>query len=166
MREFMVGLLALALITGTTALGGCAAETLDDDSNGDDDDSQGDDDAGDDDDGQGDDDAGDDDTGDDDDVEWVTIQVSSLSTDVQYFTHETGDGITVEYFGVMGSDGEPHLAFDACEVCYPAGLGYSQSGGEMVCNNCGNRFAIDSIGTENQGGGCWHGYIELRVEDG
>ncbi len=160
MREFLFGMLALTLTASLSPLGGCLTAPTDDD------DAEGDDDASDDDDAGDDDASDDDDTGDDDDVEYVAIALASLSEDVQYFSHETEGGVTVGYFGVMGSDGDPHLAFDACEVCYPAGLGYSQSGDEMVCNNCGNRFAINSIGTENQGGGCWPGYLEMVVEDG
>jgi uncharacterized membrane protein len=153
MREFMFGI--LALFASLALMVGCPPETLPDD-----DDAQADDDASDDDD----DDATDDD--DDDDVAYVEIEVSSLSGDVQYFSHETDDGVTVNFFAVMGDDGDPHVAFDACEVCFPAGLGYSQSGDQMVCNNCGNRFGINDIGTANVGGGCWPGYLELTVEEG
>ena len=91
------------------------------------------------------------------------VPYSAVVTDVQYFTYAADDGVTVEYFAVMGTDDDPHVAFDACEVCYPAGLGYSQASDRMVCNNCGNSYPINSIGTENQGGGCWPGYVEIDV---
>ena len=93
----------------------------------------------------------------------VEHPISSLSTEVQYFTFLTGDGATVRYFAVMGTDGDPHVAFDACDECYTAGLGYSQASDRMFCNNCGNSSPIDSIGTENIGGGCWPGYLDMEI---
>ncbi len=164
MRELILGILSMALLL--MAVPGCDTEET-----GDDDDVVGDDDAADDD--AADDDAADDDVADDDDDataddddasdEVITHLVSSLTTDVQYFTYVTGQGVNVRYFAVMGSDGDPHVAFDACDQCYPAGLGYSQAGEQMVCNNCGNSYPINAMGTKNQGGGCWPGYIELEV---
>jgi len=151
MRELLIGILSLLLLFA--ALPGCDNGTGDDDDAGDDDATADDDD---------DDDAT---AGDDDDAAagLVVHLVSSLGEEVQYFSYMTGDGVEVEYFAVMGTDGDPHVAFDACEVCFPAGLGYSQASDRMVCNNCGNSYPINSIGTENQGGGCWPGYIELEV---
>ena len=160
MRDLFLGVLSLALLL--TVVPGCD-EGDDDDVVGDDDATAGDDDAMDDDAADDDDDAT---AGDDDDDaagEVVTLLVSSLGDDVQYFTYAAGQSVTVEYFGVMGGDGAPHVAFDACDVCFPAGLGYSQAGDRMVCNNCGNSYPINAIGTENQGGGCWPGYIEMDV---
>ena len=37
----------------------------------------------------------------------------------------------------------------------------------MVCNNCGNKYPIDGLGTENKNpGGCWPGYLPSTVSDG
>lgn len=36
----------------------------------------------------------------------------------------------------------------------------------MVCNNCGNQFLIDGIGTENLQGGCWPSYLPVTVANG
>ena len=43
-------------------------------------------------------------------------------------------------------------AFDACDVCWPSGKGYYQSGDYMVCRNCGKRFA--SVKVNEVRGGC------------
>ena len=50
------------------------------------------------------------------------------------------------------SDGIIRAAFDACDVCWPAGKGYYQEGDYMVCRNCGRRFA--SVLVNEVKGGC------------
>ena len=62
------------------------------------------------------------------------------------------NGITVRYFILKSSDGIIRAAFDACDVCWPAGKGYYQEGDFMVCRNCGRRFA--SILINEVKGGC------------
>lgn len=87
----------------------------------------------------------------------------SLSEVSDVATYHEVDG--VEFFVVKTADGSIKTAFDACDVCYGAQKGYSQEGDYMICNNCGNRYPINGLGTENtQGGGCWPGYLESRVE--
>ncbi|MCK5024856.1 MAG: DUF2318 domain-containing protein [Thermoplasmata archaeon] len=34
----------------------------------------------------------------------------------------------------------------------------------MACGNCGKSYSINQIGTSNQGGGCWPGYLEHSIE--
>jgi uncharacterized membrane protein len=68
----------------------------------------------------------------------------------RHFEHKVGD-LTVRYFVLKSSDGVVRAAFDACDVCWPAGLGYVQEGDVMVCRNCGRRFASVRI-NEVQGG--------------
>ncbi|MBW2454153.1 MAG: DUF2318 domain-containing protein [Deltaproteobacteria bacterium] len=92
----------------------------------------------------------------------IIIPLSELNATAAFHSYEAITA-TVQFFAVLGVDSAPHIAFDACDVCYGAKLGYSQDGDEMVCNNCGNRFAITGIGTENQGGGCWPGYLQMTT---
>jgi uncharacterized membrane protein len=70
----------------------------------------------------------------------------------QHFQYKTPDGITIKYFILKSSDGVVRAAFDACDVCWPAGKGYYQDGDVMVCRNCGRRFA--SIKVNEVKGGC------------
>jgi len=93
----------------------------------------------------------------------ISIPLSEIDGTVRFYTREV-DGATVRFFAVRGSDGEVRTAFDACEVCYRAGKGYSQSGSDVVCNNCGLRFRIDELGTRNRGTGCWPAYLPHQVE--
>jgi len=94
----------------------------------------------------------------------ISIPLSEISGTAKFFEYGSGDR-TIRFFAVKGSDGSIKTAFDACDVCYYAKKGYSQNGSDMVCNNCGNRYPIDSLGTANKaGGGCWPGYLPNRAE--
>jgi hypothetical protein len=62
------------------------------------------------------------------------------------------DGRPIEFFVLRDSGGVLRVAFNACDVCFPAKKGYHQEGDEMVCNNCGSRFPAAKIGLIR--GGC------------
>jgi uncharacterized membrane protein len=62
------------------------------------------------------------------------------------------NGLTIRYFVLKSADGIIRAAFDACDVCWPAGKGYYQEGDEMVCRNCGRRFT--SVLINEVKGGC------------
>ena len=94
----------------------------------------------------------------------VQIPLTDLSTTASYFSYE-GEETDIDYFAVLDDAEGVHVAFDACDQCYRAKLGYRQEGSNMVCNNCGNSFAISGIGTSNTGGGCWPGYLEVTVTE-
>lgn len=94
----------------------------------------------------------------------IKIPISEISGNAKWYEYNS-DGVIINYFVVRASDGTIKTAFDACDVCYRNKKGYSQSGEFMVCNNCGNRYKITSLGTENKaGGGCWPGYISSEIE--
>ncbi|UCD79219.1 MAG: DUF2318 domain-containing protein [Desulfobacterales bacterium] len=69
----------------------------------------------------------------------------------RHFEHVDGN-LTIRYFILKSSDGIIRAAFDACDVCWPAGKGYYQDGDYMVCRNCGRRFA--SVLVNEVQGGC------------
>ena len=69
----------------------------------------------------------------------------------RHFEHVDGN-MTIRYFILKSSDGVIRAAFDACDVCWPAGKGYYQDGDVMVCRNCGRRFA--SVLVNEVKGGC------------
>jgi uncharacterized membrane protein len=69
----------------------------------------------------------------------------------RHFQHRA-NGLTIQYFVLKSSDGIIRAAFDACDVCWPAGKGYFQDGDVMVCRNCGRRFA--SVRINEVKGGC------------
>jgi uncharacterized membrane protein len=81
----------------------------------------------------------------------------------RHFQQVAGE-ITIKYFVLKSSDGIIRAAFDACDVCWPAGKGYYQDGDYMVCRNCGRRFA--SVLVNEVKGGCNPAPLNRRVENG
>jgi uncharacterized membrane protein len=72
--------------------------------------------------------------------------------DARFYSYPAGNGVTIKYFVLKSSDGVIRAAFDACDVCFEAGKGYTQKGDFMVCKNCGRRFA--SVRVNEVTGGC------------
>lgn len=96
----------------------------------------------------------------------IEIDTGEITTSVRYYSYDA-DGTEVRFFALRGSDGRVRVALDACDVCYNAKKGYVQDGDAMKCNNCGNRYESDGIGTKNvNGGGCWPGYVPMKEQAG
>jgi len=81
----------------------------------------------------------------------------------RHFEHVNGN-LTIRYFILKSSDGIIRAAFDACDVCWPAGKGYYQEGDFMVCRNCGRRFA--SVLINEVKGGCNPAPLNRTIENG
>ncbi|MFH1981538.1 MAG: DUF2318 domain-containing protein [Pseudomonadota bacterium] len=81
----------------------------------------------------------------------------------QHFSYTHG-AIQIRYFVLKSSDGIVRAAFDACDVCWPAGKGYYQEGDAMVCRNCSRRFA--SVLINEVKGGCNPAPLVRTVENG
>jgi uncharacterized membrane protein len=82
----------------------------------------------------------------------VKIPISDIDDGSAHFYSYDSNGVEIRYFVLRSSDGKYRAAFDTCDVCYDAKLGYHQEGDEMVCNNCGQRF--DSTKINEVKGGC------------
>ena len=80
-----------------------------------------------------------------------------------YFEYR-GDELTIRYFVLKSSDGVLRAAFDACDVCWPEGKGYVQQGDDMVCRNCGRRFA--SVLVNEVQGGCNPAPLARSIQNG
>ena len=97
---------------------------------------------------------------------FVNILLSDVTSNAKWYEYDLG-GEKIRFFVVKASDGSIKTAFDACDVCYRYGKGYGQEGNYMVCNNCGNRYPIAGLGTENKNpGGCWPGYLPNIIKEG
>jgi uncharacterized membrane protein len=81
----------------------------------------------------------------------------------RHFEHVAGE-FKIKYFVLKSSDGIIRAAFDACDVCWPAGRGYYQEGDYMVCRNCGRKFA--SVLVNEVKGGCNPAPLNRRIENG
>lgn len=79
-----------------------------------------------------------------------------------HFTATADDGTEVTFFTLKSKDGVIRAAIDACDICYTAGLGYTQDGNFMVCENCGQRFAADKINVLK--GGCNPAPLRRNIE--
>lgn len=80
-----------------------------------------------------------------------------------FYTYKEGK-TEIRYFVLKSSDGVLRAAFDACDVCWPAGKGYAQEGDSMVCRNCGSRFV--SVLVNEVKGGCNPAPLNRKVQDG
>jgi uncharacterized membrane protein len=90
---------------------------------------------------------------------------AALFEDGQARHYEYRNGkYNIRYFVLKSSDGVIRAAFDACDVCWPAGKGYYQDGDVMVCRNCGRRFA--SVLVNEVKGGCNPAPLNRRMENG
>lgn len=65
---------------------------------------------------------------------------------------------------MKSADGKIRAAFDACDVCWREGKGYTQKGDNMICINCGNRFPSNKINVIT--GGCNPGTLVVSVQNG
>ena len=92
----------------------------------------------------------------------VIIPLSDLSSKALFYEFEDR-GVKISYFAVLGSDGKPRTAFDACDVC-GGYKGYEQRGNDITCRNCGRVFSIDGLGTKNKGYGCWPSYLPYELK--
>jgi uncharacterized membrane protein len=79
----------------------------------------------------------------------------------RHYEYKTAE-LTIKYFIIKSSDGIIRAAFDACDVCWRAGKGYLQQGDDMVCRNCGRKFA--SVLVNEVKGGCNPAPLTRTVE--
>ena len=79
-----------------------------------------------------------------------------------HFQVKSDDGTMVTFFVLKSADGVLRAAIDACDVCYRSGLGYYQEGDNMVCKNCGQKFASNKINVIK--GGCNPAPLNRTVE--
>ncbi len=96
-------------------------------------------------------------------VSQVSYPVDLFADGQARFFEYKGSDVTIKYFILKSSDGIIRAAFDACDVCWPAGKGYYQDGDHMVCRNCGRRFA--SVLVNEVKGGCNPAPLTRAIEN-
>jgi hypothetical protein len=85
-------------------------------------------------------------------VAGIEIKKEEITEKAKFYPYEA-DGIKMEVLALKAKDGSVRVAFNTCQVCYSSGKGYYvQEGAELVCQNCGNRFAANKVGITK--GGC------------
>ena len=85
-------------------------------------------------------------------VPGIEINKADISATAKFYPYES-NGIKMEVLALKAKDGTIRTALNTCQVCYASGKGYYvQEGDELVCQNCGNRFASNMVGKTK--GGC------------
>lgn len=92
----------------------------------------------------------------------VKIPLKALDSGKALFLSLDSEGRQLYYFALKSPDGAYRAALDACDVCYRTNRGYRQELDQMVCNNCGQKFACDKIGEVK--GGCNPHPLARRIE--
>jgi uncharacterized membrane protein len=94
------------------------------------------------------------------------VHPAALFADGQarHFVLRTEDGVSIRYFVLRTPDGTIRTAFDACDVCWQADMGYVQDGDVMICRNCSMRFPSRIIGEVR--GGCNPTPLDSQVREG
>jgi uncharacterized membrane protein len=82
--------------------------------------------------------------------------------EARHFEYQT-NAQTIRFFMLKSADGIIRAAFDACDVCWPAGKGYAQAGDAMICTHCNRRFPVSRINQDQ--GGCNPAPLKRTVED-
>ena len=92
----------------------------------------------------------------------VTIPITKLADGKADFYKFEDGGKEITFFAVKASDGSYKTAFDACDSCYRAKKGYEPQGDKLNCKNCNQKFAINRLGP-NANGGCNPGYLPHQL---
>ena len=82
----------------------------------------------------------------------LVLPLGDITDNAEFFS-VTVNNVPLEVLAVKASDGSIRTAFNTCQVCFGSGKGYYvQEGKELVCQNCGNRFAMSDVQVAK--GGC------------
>ncbi len=82
----------------------------------------------------------------------ISVDTDSLS-EHPIFVNFDSNGTTIQLIAVKASDGSPRLSLNTCQACNPSPKAYfKEENGRLVCQNCGNIFTMDSVGSSS--GGC------------
>ena len=85
-------------------------------------------------------------------VEGLVIPLSCL-TEEPLFVDWNQDGTAMQLIALVDAAGASQLAFNTCQVCAGSPYAYFEyQNGALVCQNCGNRFTLNSVGKVS--GGC------------
>ena len=81
----------------------------------------------------------------------ISVEKSQLTKDASFINYKTGD-ITVQLIAVIADDNSFRVSFNTCQSCNPAPKAYFvQQGKKLVCQNCGNQFTMNDVGSPSYG---------------
>lgn len=95
----------------------------------------------------------------------ITIDMAQLTQSVSFLDIGLGDD-AVHLLARVDENGVPHLSWNTCQVCSGSPYAYfALEDDVLVCQNCGNRFSINSIGGKSFGCYPW-AVADYAIEDG
>lgn len=96
----------------------------------------------------------------------VLIPAKKVTSKAAFFDYDV-NGTTVEILVVRALDNTIRIAFNTCQVCHGSPKAYfTQEAGQLVCQNCGNRFtAMDIMPGSNGCSPMSLTYDDYTVED-
>lgn len=82
----------------------------------------------------------------------VVIDEASVTDQITLYDYDAG-GTMVELLALRASDGSVRVTLNTCQSCggSPSAF-FEQDGDELVCQNCGNTFPVDTVGLAKKGG--------------
>ena len=81
----------------------------------------------------------------------LTIALDSIS-ETPSFIDGSIDGQPMQVIAVRDADGTVRLSYNTCQVCQGSPWAYFElQNGQLVCQNCGNAFALSAVGKDGYG---------------
>ena len=81
----------------------------------------------------------------------LTIALDSIS-ETPSFIDGSIDGQPMQVIAVRDADGAVRLSYNTCQVCQGSPWAYFElQNGQLVCQNCGNAFALSAVGKGGYG---------------
>ena len=72
----------------------------------------------------------------------------------------------MQIIALLDAGGTPRLAYNTCQVCAGSPYAYfAYQQGALVCQNCGNRFAMDRVEVESGGCNPWPIFDDYKTTD-
>lgn len=84
-------------------------------------------------------------------AEGLRIPLSELTQAVSYYDYNA-NGTPMQVLARIDESGVPHVSYNTCQSCAGSPYAYFETeGDDLVCQNCGNRFALSTIGQAGYG---------------
>ena len=81
----------------------------------------------------------------------LTIALDSIN-ETPSFIDGSIDGQPMQVIAVRDADGTVRLSYNTCQVCQGSPWAYFElQNGQLVCQNCGNAFALSAVGKGGYG---------------
>ena len=82
----------------------------------------------------------------------LSIPLEGLSAEPKFIDWEQ-DGVAMQLIALVDDENRVRLAYNTCQSCAGSPYAYFEyEDGVLICQNCGNRFGLDTVGTV--AGGC------------